>query len=41
MILIIDDDPAIRASLSLLLRRSGHEVKAVASPAEAMAMVRV
>ncbi|MDO4320149.1 MAG: sigma-54 dependent transcriptional regulator [Bacteroidales bacterium] len=40
MILIIDDDPAIRVSLSLLLRRSGHEVKAVPGPAEAMAAVR-
>lgn len=40
MILIVDDDQAIRASLSLLLRRSGHEVKAVSGPGEALAEVR-
>ncbi|MBD5370862.1 MAG: sigma-54-dependent Fis family transcriptional regulator [Bacteroides sp.] len=40
MILIIDDDPAIRATLILLLRRAGHEVEAVSSPAEALALFR-
>lgn len=40
MILIIDDDPAIRASLQLLLRRAGHEAKAAGGPAEAMDEVR-
>lgn len=40
MILIIDDDPAIRASLQLLLRRAGYEAKAVSGPGEAMAEVR-
>ncbi len=40
MILVIDDDSAIRASLSLLLKRSGYEVQAVSMPAEAMEVVR-
>lgn len=40
MILIIDDDKAICASLSLMLRRAGNEVVAVNGPAEAMAVVR-
>lgn len=40
MILIVDDDPAIRASLSLLLSHGGYELKAVASPDEAMAEIR-
>lgn len=40
MILIIDDDSAIRTSLSLLLRRAGYEVKAVSMPREAMDIVR-
>ena len=37
MILIVDDDNAIRASLSFLLRRAGYEVRAVATPKEAIA----
>ena len=42
MILIVDDDKAIRASLSLVLRRSGHDdVKAVGSPQEALDAVRM
>lgn len=40
MILVIDDDSAIRSSLSFLLKRVGHEVEAVASPKEAVEMVR-
>ncbi len=40
MILIIDDDSAIRASLSLMLKRAGHDVKAVAMPREAIEIVR-
>lgn len=40
MILIVDDDPAIRASLSLLLSHAGHDHKAVATPAEAMDEIR-
>lgn len=40
MILIIDDDSAIRTSLSFKLKRVGYEAEAVASPKEAMAVVR-
>lgn len=40
MILIADDDNSVRLSLSLLLRRAGHEVTAVASPDEALEVVR-
>ena len=40
MILIIDDDSAIRASLSLMLKRAGYGVKAVAMPREAIEVVR-
>lgn len=40
MILIIDDDSAIRTSLSLILKRSGYEVTAVSGPREAMDMAR-
>ena len=40
MILIIDDDIGIRTSLSMMLRRAHYEVQAVASPKEAMAVVR-
>lgn len=40
MILIVDDDRAIRTSLALLLRHGGHEVMAVGGPAEAVAVVR-
>lgn len=40
MILIIDDDSAIRSSLSFMLKRAGYEVEAVASPKEAMDVVR-
>ncbi len=40
MILVIDDDSAIRSSLSFLLKRVGHEVEVVASPKEAIEMVR-
>ena len=40
MILVIDDDSAIRTSLSLLLKRAGYMVKAVAMPREAMEVVR-
>ena len=40
MILIVDDDNAIRASLSFLLGRAGYEVRAVATPKEAIAEVR-
>lgn len=40
MILVIDDDIGIRTSLSMMLRRARYEVTAVASPKEAMEVVR-
>ena len=40
MILIIDDDSAIRSSLSFMLRRARYEVETAASPKEAMELVR-
>ncbi len=40
MILIVDDDKAIRTSLSLLLKRAGYDVISAASPNEAMTIVR-
>ena len=40
MILVIDDDSSIRTSLSFLLKRAKYDVQAVASPKEAMAVVR-
>lgn len=40
MILIVDDDKAIRSSLSLLLKRAGYDVLCAASPDEAMDIVR-
>lgn len=40
MILIIDDDCAIRSSLSFMLKRAGYEVNSAASPDEAMEIVR-
>lgn len=40
MILIADDDNAIRLSLSMLLRKASYEVKAVATPAEVIDTVR-
>lgn len=41
MILIIDDDDAIRASLIFLLKRSGMTAKAVPGPKEALEEVRL
>ncbi len=40
MILIIDDDSAIRMSLSLLLKRAGYQVDSVSTPDEALQKVR-
>ena len=40
MILIIDDDSAIRSSLSFMLKRAKYEVQAVPGPKEAMETVR-
>ena len=39
MILVIDDDSAIRTSLSFMLKRLKYEVQAVATPKEAIAIV--
>ena len=40
MILIVDDDAAIRSSLSFLLKRTGFSTEAVATPEEALSVVR-
>lgn len=40
MILIIDDDSAVRSSLSFMLKRAGYEVKTAPGPREAMDIVR-
>lgn len=40
MILVVDDDKAVRLSLGMILRRSGYEAECVASPAEALEAVR-
>ncbi|GAB3860091.1 sigma-54 dependent transcriptional regulator [Hymenobacter terrigena] len=40
MFLIVDDDLAIRTSLRLLLKQAGYPAQAVATPAEALAVVR-
>ena len=40
MILIADDDLAVRTSLRLLLKQAGYPAQAVATPAEALAVVR-
>ena len=40
MILIIDDDSAVRSSLSFMLKRAGYEVKTAPSPRKAMDIVR-
>ena len=40
MILVIDDDSVIRTSLSFMPKRAKYDVQAVASPKEAMAVVR-
>ena len=37
MILIVDDDPSVLASLALLLRQGGYRAHGVASPADALA----
>ena len=41
MILIIDDDSAVRSSLSFMLKRAGYEIEAVPGPREAMEVVRL
>lgn len=40
MILIIDDDSAVRSSLSFMLKRAGYETKTASGPCEAMEIVR-
>lgn len=40
MILIVDDDSAVRSSLSFMLKRARYEVKAAAGPREAIEIVR-
>ena len=40
MILVIDDESAIRTSLSFMLKRAKYDVQAVSSPKEAIAIVR-
>ena len=40
MVLIVDDDKAIRLSLSVLLRRAGYDVSVASDPEEALALVR-
>ena len=40
MILLIDDDPAVTASLALLLKQAGHASSAVATPAAALDALR-
>jgi DNA-binding NtrC family response regulator len=40
MILIVDDDPSVVASLSLLLKRHGHPARAARSQEEALALLR-
>ncbi|HEX3555506.1 MAG TPA: sigma-54 dependent transcriptional regulator [Thermoanaerobaculia bacterium] len=40
MILIIDDDPSVVASLGLLLKRHGHPARGARSPEEALRLLR-
>lgn len=40
MILIVDDDSAVRSSLSFMLKRAGYEVKTASGTREAMDVVR-
>lgn len=40
MILIVDDDSAVRSSLSFMLKRAKYEVKTAAGPKEAIEVVR-
>lgn len=39
MILIVDDDPSVTTSISLLLRQSGYRAQAVTNPAEALTLI--
>ncbi len=39
MILIVDDDPSVTTSISLLLRQSGYRAQASSNPTEALALI--
>jgi DNA-binding NtrC family response regulator len=39
MILIVDDDPSVTASLSLLLRQAGYRTQATTTPTEALELI--
>lgn len=39
MILIVDDDPSVTASLALLLKQAGYTTKSAGSPSEAVALI--
>ncbi|MDR2232035.1 MAG: sigma-54 dependent transcriptional regulator [Tannerella sp.] len=41
MLLIIDDDSAVRTSLAFMLKRAGYEVETAATPDEGLAIVRM
>lgn len=40
LILIVDDDPSVKSSLGLLLKRHGHTSRGAATPEEALAVLR-
>ncbi len=40
MILVIDDDSAVRSSLSFMLKRAGYDVQIASNPREAMDVIR-
>jgi two-component system NtrC family response regulator len=40
VILIVDDDPSVTASLALVLKQAGHASRSAASPAEALARLQ-
>jgi two-component system NtrC family response regulator len=40
MILIVDDDSAVRSSLTFLLNRAGYDAQAVTTPEDALSIVR-
>src|SRR6185369_11755009 len=40
MILIVDDDPSVTASLGLLLKRHGHPARGARTPEEALELLR-
>ena len=39
MILIVDDDPSVTTSISLLLRQAGHRTQTSATPTEALSLI--